>query len=126
MDCFRFWNDVFRKRNVMHTSCVMTASPSEVPFGRVIGTHHITLRQWRNSSLCRKAQHHLPARANITFYSSLFSKPFTRLFRIKDKREKKWKLFCNTVFVSKNCNFLFYFTIFFSFIKLSNVSAFAS
>ena len=37
---FRFWNDVFRKRNVMRTSCVMTASPCDVPFGRV--KEHIT------------------------------------------------------------------------------------
>ena len=29
---FRFWNDVFRKRNVMRTSCVMTASPCDVRF----------------------------------------------------------------------------------------------
>ena len=31
---FRFWNDVFRKRNVMRTSCVMTASPCDVRFAR--------------------------------------------------------------------------------------------
>ena len=30
---FRFWNDVFRKRNVMRTSCVMTASPCDVRCG---------------------------------------------------------------------------------------------
>ena len=54
-------------RNVMRTSCVMTASPCDVPFGRVkeyitslcaVGaTHH-----------CAIALHHLPARANITLY----------------------------------------------------------
>ncbi len=38
---------------------------SDVPFGRVKGTHHITLRYQRNTSLCvsttslaRKAKHH--------------------------------------------------------------------
>jgi len=31
---FRFWNDVFRKRNVMRTACVMTASPCGVRFAR--------------------------------------------------------------------------------------------
>ena len=31
---FRFWNDVFRTRNVMRTACVMTASPCGVRFAR--------------------------------------------------------------------------------------------
>jgi len=31
---FRFWNDVFRTRNVMRTACVMTASPCDVRFAR--------------------------------------------------------------------------------------------
>jgi hypothetical protein len=69
---FRFWNDVFRKRNVMRTTCVMTASPCDVPFGR--GKEHI-------ASLCaigaihhceRSEQRHLPAKANITLYKQSF------------------------------------------------------
>ncbi len=45
---FRFWNDVFRMRNVMRTLCVMTASPCDAPFGRV--KEHI-------ASLCALAQY---------------------------------------------------------------------
>ena len=48
---FRFWNDVFRTRNVMRTACMMTASPCGVRFAREQGTHHITLRHRRNTSL---------------------------------------------------------------------------
>ena len=48
---FRFWNDVFRKRNVMRTSCVMTASPCDVRCGA-----------WgRNTS-----HHFAPSAQNIT------------------------------------------------------------
>ena len=33
LQCFFFWNDAFRKRNVMHTACVMQASPVMHTFG---------------------------------------------------------------------------------------------
>ncbi len=65
---FCFWNDVFRTRNVMRTSCVML--PSAVMCASRVSKEHIT-------SLCaigaihhfeRSEQHHLPARANITLY----------------------------------------------------------
>ena len=36
----RWFESGLRKRNVMSTSCVMTASPCDVPFGRTKGTHH--------------------------------------------------------------------------------------
>ena len=37
-----FFNDVFRKRNVMHTAYVMRASPVMHAVTRVCGTHRIT------------------------------------------------------------------------------------
>ena len=68
LDCFfRFWNDVFRKRNVMRTSCVMTASPCDVRFAREDAEHITSLRPTGATSLC-VALHHLPVRANITLY----------------------------------------------------------
>ena len=54
-------------RNVMRTSCVMTASPCDVPFGRV--KEHITsLCAVGATHHCAIALHHLPTRANITLY----------------------------------------------------------
>ena len=46
-------------RNVMRTSCVMFASQVMCASRVKCGTHHITLRLCRKTSLCRKAQLHL-------------------------------------------------------------------
>ena len=51
----------------MRTSCVMTASPCGVPFGRV--KEHITSLGAKDAIHHGAiAQHHLPLRANITIY----------------------------------------------------------
>ena len=61
-------------RNVLRTSCVMTASPCDVPFGREAEHIASLCAPWRNTSLCQSryalAQHHLPARANTTLYKN--------------------------------------------------------
>ncbi|MBR4954097.1 MAG: hypothetical protein IKZ30_06210, partial [Oscillospiraceae bacterium] len=64
---FCFWNDVFLKRNVMRTSCVML--PSAVMCAAAREKEHIT-SPCANGAIhhCAIALHHLPARAYITIY----------------------------------------------------------
>ena len=48
---FSFFNDVFRKRNVMCTSCVMFPLEVKCAFGTRYGTHHFTANEASNITM---------------------------------------------------------------------------
>ena len=112
---FRFWNDVFRTRNVMRTSCVMTASPCVVRFARA--EEHIT-------SLCaigaihhceRSEQHHCGNAATSLFTNArnygiiISSKVFpkinglSRTFRYNVCSTRKPRVRNTSMTLSKKC-----------------------